>query len=201
MTRPQTKAAKGRCQPPAARRGPGPSGHPHTCRRHCLQLRSPRLALPTRPVQRLGPPRSGARPPSPHSQLATRRAGAWVTRAILSAPQEACDIVAEPVPTQGDLLLTSLPCWHQLFTKSISKGAQNTGVGAFCHYPPPPPPLRTCVRSVPDTETEMSIGGGRGAERPQGSTSSGPGLPATAPPRSCGPAAGALDLSLTQRPA
>lgn len=176
VTRPQTEAPRAAAsrQPPAGARGPAATPTPGAV----PAFGSARPARRSPLVQRLGSPHSGTRLPSPHGQLAAHRAGAWVTRAILSAPQEACDSVAEPVPTQGDLLLTSPPgVRHQLFTKSISEGAPNTGVGAFCYSPPPP--LRTCVRSVPDTDEPL---GRAGSRAPRGSSSRA-GAPGQAAPR------------------
>lgn len=95
----------------------------------------------------------------------------WCGGSIASAPQEACDVVANTIPTQGDLLMTSPALASIIHVERLGMHSKHTGWGFLLL--PPPLPLTTFVKSAPGRETERwGMWEGRGAERPRGSASS-----------------------------
>lgn len=140
-------------------------------------LPSPALASSTRPA--VGASLFRGQAAVPRDPLAWTGLGAWVGKTISSAPREACDVVAETDPTQGDLFMTNTVLASIIHDEHLGRCSEHTGQ-CFLLFPPPLP-LKTRVKSAPGRETETGIWGGRGAEFPQGSACSRPRAPSAAP--------------------
>lgn len=109
-----------------------PSGHPPPPLPWALP--SPALASSTRPA--VGASLFRGQAAVPRGPLAWTGMGAWAGKTISSAPQEACDVVAETDPTQGVLLMTNTVLTLIIHEEHLGRCSKHTG-RCFLLFPLP----------------------------------------------------------------